>query len=326
MDLFPTDEQALLTETARSFVARAADPQSVRALEDGEMGFDPAQWAAMVELGWTELEPLELALVADELGRGAVPSPLLVGAALRNALPDFARTTSAEMVLTLADVAADGTATSASPSTRSYVLVPYASHAHRVVVMTASGLMVLDPTVANWSIEREEVIGGDPMFRLDGDLAAAERIPGSLDSVLDHVGITALAYATGAAETALNLSVQHAKDRQQFGRPVGSFQAVAHRCADMRAEIDACRVLGQRAAWALARDGDATFEVSAALGYAKDALRRVAMHAHQVHGAIGFSTEHDLHLYTRRIKAFELSYGSTAWHQERFAQALGLRA
>ena len=63
-----------------------------------------------------------------------------------------------------------------------------------------------------------------------------------------------------------------------------------------------------------------------ALGYAKDALRRVAMHAHQVHGAIGFSSEHDLHLFTRRIKAFELTAGSTAHHQERFAAAIGLRA
>ena len=90
MDLFPTDEQALLTETARSFVTRSADTQSVRTIEASEVGFDPAQWAAMVELGWTELEPLELALVADELGRGAVPSPLLVSAALRNALPELA--------------------------------------------------------------------------------------------------------------------------------------------------------------------------------------------------------------------------------------------
>lgn len=321
MDLFPTDEQVLLTETARSFVARTADRQQVRALEASELGFDPVQWTAMVELGWSELEPLELALVADELGRGAVPSPLVVTGALRNALPELAAAASRNAILTLAEVATDGANKFAS-----YVLVPYASHAHRIVVATDSGLMVLDPAVANWSVEREQVIGGDAMFRLDGDLAAAELIPGDLATVLDHLAITTLAYATGAAEIALTLSVQHAKDRHQFGRPVGSFQAVAHRCADMRAEIDACRVLGQRAAWALDRGTDATFEVSSALGYAKDALRRVAMHAHQVHGAIGFSTEHDLHLFTRRIKAFELSYGSTAWHQERFAQALGLRA
>ncbi|HEX5097185.1 MAG TPA: acyl-CoA dehydrogenase family protein, partial [Acidimicrobiia bacterium] len=141
--------------------------------------------------------------------------------------------------------------------------------------------------------------------------------------------VTALAYTVGAAESALDLSVQHARDRQQFGTPIGSFQAVAHRCADMRAEIDACRLLAYRAAWALGGDHehvDVAFAVSSALGYAKDALRRVAMHAHQVHGAIGFSTEHDLHLFTRRVKAFELTAGSTARHQERFASSIGLRA
>ena len=119
--------------------------------------------------------------------------------------------------------------------------------------------------------------------------------------------------------------MQHARDRHQFGRPIGAFQAVAHRCADMRSEVDACRALALRAAWALDRGDDDELAVAAALAYANDALRRVAMHAHQVHGAIGFSTEHDLHLFTRRIKAFELTYGSTARHQERLATAIGLK-
>jgi alkylation response protein AidB-like acyl-CoA dehydrogenase len=123
----------------------------------------------------------------------------------------------------------------------------------------------------------------------------------------------------------LELSVQHARDRRQFDRPIGAFQAIAHRCADMRADVDACRYLAYQAAWALDRAGTADAEVAAAKSYTNDAVRRVAMHAHQVHGALGFSTEHDLHLFSRRAKAFELSYGTTSRHRERLAAAMGLR-
>jgi alkylation response protein AidB-like acyl-CoA dehydrogenase len=334
MDLFPTDEQLLLSETARDFVARAVDPQAIRALEATEIGYDLGHWLAMDELGWTDLPPLELAIVAEQLGRGAVPSPLVVAGALRNALPEFAADLpGTDVVLTLGAVTPGAFDERSGPYpsggasiTGSYVLVPNAASADVVVAATTEGLFAIETAHDEVAVTRENVIGGDALYRVDLTGAPATPITGDLAVALDHVAVTALAYTVGAAEGALALSVQHAKDRHQFGRPIGSFQAVAHRCADMRAEIDACRVLGQRAAWTLAEQDDAAFAVGSALGYAKDALRRVAMHAHQVHGAMGFSTEYDLHLYTRRIKAFELSYGSTAWHQERFATAIGLRA
>ena len=104
MDLFPTDEQEMLVATARDFVTRAVDPRSVRALEASEAGFDLAHWATIVELGWTELEPLELALVADELGRAALPSPLPTTGGLRNALPELAATLPANAIVTLAAI------------------------------------------------------------------------------------------------------------------------------------------------------------------------------------------------------------------------------
>jgi alkylation response protein AidB-like acyl-CoA dehydrogenase len=139
-----------------------------------------------------------------------------------------------------------------------------------------------------------------------------------------HAAVGALAYAVGAAERALELTVEHAKTRVQFGRPIGSFQAVAHRCADMRSEIDAVRYLVYQAAWSLASGRPSALEAGAAKAYGNEALRRVFMHAHQVHGAIGFSTEHDLQLFTRRAKAVELSWGGAASHRERVAQAMGL--
>ena len=120
------------------------------------------------------------------------------------------------------------------------------------------------------------------------------------------------------------MTVAYAGTRIQFGRPIGSFQAVAHRCVDMRSDIDALRLLVYQAAWTLAEAREASLAVGAALAYGLEALRRIFMHAHQVHGAIGFSTEHDLHLFSRRAKAAELQWGAPARHHERVALAMGL--
>ena len=332
MDLFPSPEQELLTATASDFAARSVDPQAVRSLEAGEPGHDRDHWATMVELGWTELDPVELALVAERLGRAVLPSPLPVTGALRGALPDLAAQLPPDAVLTLAALTPGSLhewAAAAIPGgdtlTHSFVLVPFAASAGVVVVATTSGLAAFDPSGPGVVLTRHDAIGGDPLYRVDCTAVPMSPVAGTIDAALDHLAVCGLAYAVGAAEGALALAVQHAKDRQQFGRPIGAFQAVAHRCADARAEVDACRTLALRAAWALDRGDDREFAVASALAYANDALRRVAMHAHQVHGAIGFSTEHDLHLFTRRIKAYELTYGSTARHQERLASAIGLQ-
>lgn len=333
MDLFPSPEQTLLDDTAAGFVSRMSDRDHVRAIEGSEPGFDPALWSTMCDLGWADLKPLELALVADRLGQGPVPSPLVVTGALRNALPALRAHAAPDAVCTLAAVVPGAPTEWAGPHPvldgggirATFLLVPYASRAATIVVATADGLAVVEPGAPGITITRHDAIGGDALYRVDLDGVRAEPVDGSLAAVGDHLAVAALAYAVGAAEGALALAVAHAKDRHQFGRPIGAFQAVAHRLADMRAEVDACRVLARRAAWALDRGAETDVAVGSALAYAKDALRRVAMHAHQVHGAIGFSTEHDLHLFTRRIKAFELTLGSSAWYQERLATAIGLR-
>ncbi len=152
--------------------------------------------------------------------------------------------------------------------------------------------------------------------------------PGGAAAALERVRLEAavgsLAYMVGAAERVLEMTLEYARTRVQFGRPIGSFQAVAHRCVDMRSDLDALRYLVYQAAWALGTSRDAGLEVSAAKAYGNEALRRIFQHAHQVHGAIGFSTECDLQLFTRRAKATELAWGSAAMHRERVARAMGL--
>jgi len=217
-------------------------------------------------------------------------------------------------------------------------LVPFAAAADLLLLAVdledaGLSLVLVGGDTPEVSTRRLAATGGDPLYALTvtglavGDDAVVGPLGGArplVDRALDHAAVATLAFLVGAAERALGLTVEHARGREQFGRPIGSFQAVAHRCADMRTDIDACRFLAYRAAWALDHQVEVELAVGAAKAYGNDALRRVFQHAHQVHGAVGFSTEHDLHLFTRRAKAFELTYGGTARHRERVAGAMGL--
>jgi alkylation response protein AidB-like acyl-CoA dehydrogenase len=357
MELSLTDEQALLAQSSRAWVARSCPPERVRALEAAP--FDPELWREVANLGWTGLPVpeehggagagmLELVLVAEALGEGAVPTPLLTsttlaalpllwaGGAVRDRL--LPRVAQGELVGTLAILEPgmrdewDPVAMPGSPRLRgTKVLVAWGEVADVLVIVTTDGLRLVERGAAGVRVSPHQVLGGDPLAVVELDDAPAEPVgadggegPG-LRRVLDHAAVAHLAYAVGLAETMLALAVRHATDRHQFDRPIGSFQAVAHRCAEMRTDVDACRYLAYQAAWALDRGHECDAEVSAALAYAKDAIRRIARHAHQVHGAIGFSTEHDLHLYSRRAKAFELAWGGATRHRERLATAMGLQ-
>ena len=121
-------------------------------------------------------------------------------------------------------------------------------------------------------------------------------------------------------------SARYASERTQFGRPIGSFQAVAHRCADMLIDLNAARVLVYRAVWELANgsESEATEAVAIAKVFSDDALSRIFVNAHQIHGAIGFSMEYDLQLFTRRAKAVELGFGIKQRHLKRVAACVGI--
>ncbi len=371
MELRPTPEQALLIDSARAWVARACPVARVRELDaagtyptgawrDLWREIASLDWASLVlptEAGGAGAGMLELALVAEALGEGAVPTPLLTSVTLA-ALPLLWAGTAGSIVADLGTGARIGTLALLEPGMRdewapvtmpgsiplrgTKLLVPWAQAADVLVVATADGLRLVERSAPGVSVTEHDTLGGDPRaaVELDGARAVVIEAGDGRDLVLralDHSAVVQLAYAVGIMRTMLDLSVRHARDREQFGRPIGTFQAVAHRCAEMRADVDACRFLAYQAAWALDNAYPArirsrpmgtshTAPVAAALAYAKDAIRRVARHAHQVHGAIGFSTEHDLHLFSRRAKAFELTWGSATLHREHLAVAMGLRA
>jgi alkylation response protein AidB-like acyl-CoA dehydrogenase len=214
--------------------------------------------------------------------------------------------------------------------------VPFAPHSDLILVVArtksdAPCVVAVEPGSAGLSHARLATLGGDHTYevRFEDVLVppatlGEEKAGAAVEQALARATVGSLAYAVGAAERVLEMTVDYAKTRAQFGRPIGSFQAVSHRCVDMRSDIDASRYLVYQAAWSLAAGRPSECEVSTAKAYGNEALQRIFKHAHQVHGAIGFSTEHDLQLFTRRAKAVELQWGSTSFHAERVARAMGL--
>jgi alkylation response protein AidB-like acyl-CoA dehydrogenase len=183
--------------------------------------------------------------------------------------------------------------------------------------LTRTALPVLDQTRKLARLEFSDVHG-----RLIGSPGDASAV---LDRTLDVAAIALAAEQLGGAQRALDMAVGYAKIRHQFGRPIGSFQAIKHRCADLLLEVESLRSAVSYAAAAVAEDS-AEVPVVAPLvkAYASEAFFHVAAENIQIHGGIGFTWEHDAHLYFKRAKSSELFLGDGNYHRERLATRLGL--
>lgn len=167
---------------------------------------------------------------------------------------------------------------------------------------------------------------------LDGVKVGRERIIGQVDmgwpilrKVL-HIACAALcAEMVGGAQRVLDISVDYAKERVQFGRPIGSFQAIKHKCSEMMLQVESAKSAAYYAAWAIDEDvPEAPLAVSMAKAYCSDAYRYTAGEGIQVHGGIGFTWEHDMHLYFKRAKFSEFTFGDATYHREFVAQEINL--
>jgi alkylation response protein AidB-like acyl-CoA dehydrogenase len=151
--------------------------------------------------------------------------------------------------------------------------------------------------------------------------------PERAGDLLDRAATATSAEMLGAADRVLEMTVAYAKDRVQFGRPIGGFQAVKHRCADMLVDVEGMRSATYYAGWAVgADDPDAPAAASAAKVWSSDAARRVMASGLQVHGGIGFTWEHDLHLFVKRSQLDQMSFGDADAHRDRLARMLRRRA
>jgi alkylation response protein AidB-like acyl-CoA dehydrogenase len=183
--------------------------------------------------------------------------------------------------------------------------------------LTRTALATMDQTRKQAKLEFDGVSG-----RLIGTEGAAGPV---LQKTLDLAAVALAAEQVGGAQRVLEMSVDYAKTRIQFGRPIGSFQAIKHKCADMLLEVESAKSAAYYAGWAASEDND-ELAVTACLAkaYCSEAYFHAAAENIQIHGGIGFTWEHDAHLYFKRAKSSELILGDPAYHRELLAQRIGI--
>jgi alkylation response protein AidB-like acyl-CoA dehydrogenase len=167
---------------------------------------------------------------------------------------------------------------------------------------------------------------------LDGVMVSEDALVGVegsgwpvVERVLEKAVVALAAEQVGGAQKCLEMSVDYAKTRHQFGRPIGSFQAIKHKCADMLVQVESAKSAAYYAAWAASEDSEELPIVSPlAKSFCSEAYFFCAAENIQIHGGIGFTWEHDAHLYFKRAKSSELLFGDPAYHRSRLADRLGL--
>ena len=171
---------------------------------------------------------------------------------------------------------------------------------------------------------QSEVIFNSVKVPKDYVLGHAGQAEDILERIQELATVAKCAELVGCIQTAFDMTVAYAKERKQFGRPIGCFQAVQHHCADMVVDVDGSRFITYQAAWKIAEGLPSSMEVAMAKAWTSAASRRVTSLAHQIHGAIAFTEEVDVHLFYRRAKAGEIAFGDADYHLEKVARQLGL--
>ena len=368
MDFDLSKPQKLLKESARGLLARECGPGRVRELMETETAHDDALWRALAEQGWTGLLVaeehgglglglVEMAAVAEEMGRACLPGPFLstlfaaalverAGSAEQRAKylePLAAGELKATVALLEeeADWSPEGVRLAAARADGGFrvngkkLFVPDAGAADLIICVArdgdqvvllpvgrgAEGLAVRPTPAMDATRKLYEVEFGGVIVPESDALGADGDARGALASATDAATTVLCAEMVGAMQWILETSVEYAKTRQQFGRPIGSFQAVQHMCADMLVLTESARSASYYAAWALSEgEAKAAAAVSVAKAYCSDAFREVANRGVQVHGGIGFTWEHDLQLYYKRSKSAETLFGDATFHRERLAR------
>ena len=320
-------------------------------------------WTGLVlpeQYGGSGASFMDLAILMEEMGRACVPGPFLSTVVLgamtvldlgseeqkRAILPRVAR---GELVLTMAV---------AEPHAiyRSDFFEVEAKHVAHHYTISGTKLFVTDAHVADYIIVAARTKGGVTLFLVDARspgvtcsllpamagerqcevkfdgvrLTRSDMLGGLnhgrdyLEKVMQRAAAARCSEMLGGAEQVLEMTIQYAKDRVAFGKAIGTYQAIQHHCANMLNDLDASRCMTRRAAWLVSEGLPCALEVSLAKAWMGQASRRITSLGHEIHGAIAFQHDHDMHLYTKQAVVGEASFGNTAYHAEVVARELGL--
>jgi alkylation response protein AidB-like acyl-CoA dehydrogenase len=305
-------EQQDMADTLRAMFTAADVPAIARSWADGDGESWRKLWRSLADLGVTGvtlpeergglgLGPVELALCLQECGYAGLPGPVIESLAFLPALlPDLTADTRVRTAIVEQHVPH---ALDADLADEVYACGPGSSH-------------LLSPI----SLQRKDSFdAARRLFDVDGP---GEEIPGAdFDRAFDVAVLGCAAYLLGLGHRMLDLATEHVKQRQQFGRPVGEFQAVKHHLANALLELEFARPLIRGAALS-AGSAHAGRDASAAKLAAADAAHLTSRIALQVHGAIGYTAEHDLHRHLTKTAALRQSWGTPTWHRRRIARSL----
>jgi alkylation response protein AidB-like acyl-CoA dehydrogenase len=326
-----TDDQQAIKSTAHDFLAARYKPEKLRELaEAGE--YDDAIWGQIAELGWPgifigeehggqDLGQVELTIVQEELGYALAPTPFFSNAAAGLAIAHGGSDEQRDRWLPgIASGEERGTVGVASNGP---ALVPDADTA-KVIVLIENGSATAYES-GDVQVERVDTIDSTRrFFRVEAN-GGGEALDGDVDAAVQRIQVALAAELVGVAQRAMEMAVEYAKERQQFGRPIGAYQAVSHRCAQMLLETEGARATALYASWTADHEPESLpLAASMAKAYASDAGWRVTASSLQVHGGIGFTWEHDLHFFLKRARTDGALFGSAGEHRDRVAELAGL--
>lgn len=322
------DDQLAFRDAVRDLLDKQCPPEVVRAAWDGDL--DAGVWRSLDEMGVMSilvpeaagglgLDERSLVLLLEETGRAGLPHPIVDTAAV--ALPLLA---------------AHDEPASAAPSSSSSSLVvtdlggpnvSCAADADRFLLRHGEELHLVEKDGVDLDA-LETVDRARRAARVRWAPSAATLVtddPAAVELAFDRGALAAAAQLVGLGQRMLDITVGYVTEREQFGQPVGAFQAVKHHLADALKELAFARPAVHRAAHSVAVGaGTRARDVSMAKAMASDAARYVGRQALQCHGAIGYTVEADLHLYLKRAWALAVAWGDAAWHRARVGEALGI--
>ena len=348
-----SESQEFLKDSARKFFAGECPSAEMRRLMETETAYDAALWSKLTDQGYTGiiyaeeydgvgLGKVELMLLMEEAGRALLPGPFFSTVVLAGSVLDAvgspahkkqylapicrgeARATVAILESSDSWNLRDVRLTAANGKlTGEKLFVSDAGVADFILVVARNGVFIVDAKAKGLKIS--PMLGMDltrKLYVVEFKDTPAEHLgpATNLPRALDIASAALAAELVGGMQRTLDLTVEYAKTRKQFGKPIGMFQAVQHQCADMYLETESSRSAVYYAGWALEENApDASTAVSIAKMYSSDAARTVGNRGIQIHGGMGFTWENDLHLYYRRAKASGNAFGDATFHRERIA-------
>ncbi len=301
-----TDDQRAFAATLRDMLGVHCTPAHVRATWESGLGHDAELWARLTDMGVLSMmvpasaggmggDLVDAILLFEELGRACVPGPVIETAAV--GLPALAS----------AGWPAEGIVACRLDDS------PYVAHAHVV-----DGILTRDGWLTGAALtEVAGIDGGRRLFEVaGGETMRIDRFDAAL--AFDRGAVATAAYLIGVSEAMIAVAADFARAREQFGKPIGSFQAVKHLMADALIKVEFAKAPTYRAAWSLANGSpDARRDVSMAKAFANEAAYRTSRATMQVHGGIGYTWEADLQLFMKKAWALMRAWGDTSFHRRR---------